>query len=101
MACGTREYSGTRDHERPDVDALLLQYACEAAAILERKGMKPGQGRLVFQVEEGAGHHENAWQRRLPGALRFLLSPWWEHYAPTLPVVPTAELEAGGGGARD
>lgn len=26
--------------------------------------------------EEGAGHHELAWQWRLTGALQFLLGPW-------------------------
>jgi hypothetical protein len=24
LGCGTAEYSATRDHDRPDVDALLL-----------------------------------------------------------------------------
>ncbi len=37
-----------------------------------------GGGRA--QVEAGAGHHEGAWQWRLTDALRYLLSPWWEHY---------------------
>ena len=31
---------------------------------------------LMFQVEDGAGHHELAWQWRLTGALKFLLGPW-------------------------
>jgi len=100
MACGTREYSGTRDHERLDVDGLLLQYACQAAATLEAKGLKPGQGRLLFQVQEGAGHHEGAWQWRLTGALRFLLAPWWAHFPPsappTSPQFPPASPAAGG-----
>lgn len=75
MGCGTAEYSATRDHSRPEVDAQLLHYYCEAARILQDKGMR-GE-RLRFLVEEGAGHHELAWQWRLTGALQFLLSPWW------------------------
>ncbi|GIL61286.1 hypothetical protein Vafri_15684 [Volvox africanus] len=35
LGCGTREYSATRDHDREDVDALLLSYCQEAASILE------------------------------------------------------------------
>lgn len=26
LGCGTKEYSATRDHERPEIDALLLHY---------------------------------------------------------------------------
>ncbi len=76
MACGTLEYSATRDHDRPDVDALLLNYYNEAARILESKGLTAANGRLRYLVEEGAGHHELAWQWRLTGALHFLLGPW-------------------------
>ncbi|KAL6760544.1 Alpha/Beta hydrolase protein [Haematococcus lacustris] len=82
LGCGTREYSATRDHCRPEVDALLLHYCSEAARILDEKGCKGEQGRLRFLVEEGAGHHEGAWQWRLSGALRFLLAPWWAHFRP-------------------
>ncbi len=35
-------------------------------------------GRLRFLVEEGAGHHELAWQWRLTGGLRFVCGPWWD-----------------------
>ncbi len=38
-----REYSATRDHARPDVDKLLLNYCTEAARILDEKGCRPGQ----------------------------------------------------------
>ncbi|GIL79183.1 hypothetical protein Vretimale_16716 [Volvox reticuliferus] len=76
LGCGTREYSATRDHDREDVDALLLSYCQEAASILESQGMRGG--RLQFLVEEGAGHHELAWQWRLTGAMRFLFSAWWD-----------------------
>ena len=71
LAAGTREYSATRDHERLDVDELLLHYAREAARALEERGGLR-DGRLRFQVDEGAGHHESAWAWRLPGALQFL-----------------------------
>ena len=70
LGVGTREYSGTRDHERLDVDQLLLDYACSAARILEEKGIR--DGRLKFQVDQGAGHHEGAWGYRLTGALMHL-----------------------------
>lgn len=77
VGCGTKEYSATRDHERPDVDAYLLHQYCEAAAALEAAGLR-GPQRLRFLVEEEAGHHEKAWAWRLSGALTFLLSPWWD-----------------------
>ncbi|EFJ50202.1 hypothetical protein VOLCADRAFT_89088 [Volvox carteri f. nagariensis] len=76
LGCGTKEYSATRDHDREDVDALLLSYCQEAASILESQGMRGN--RLRFLVEEGAGHHELAWQWRLTGAMRFLFSAWWD-----------------------
>lgn len=58
------------------MDALLLHYYEEAAQALSAAGLRGG--RFIFQVEEGAGHHELAWAWRLTGALRFLLSPWWD-----------------------
>lgn len=76
LGCGTKEYSATRDHVRDDVDALLLHYCCEAARILGEKGMRGSRMQLL--VEDGAGHHELAWQWRLTGAMRFLLSAWWD-----------------------
>lgn len=76
IGCGTAEYSATRDHERPEIDELLLHYYKEAALALEGAGLR-GSQRLRFLVEEGAGHHEKAWAWRLSGALTFLLSPWW------------------------
>ena len=30
-----------------------------------------------LQIGEGAAHTESAWAERLPGALTFLLQPWW------------------------
>src|SRR5438105_18192 len=40
-------------------------------ALLEAKGYGPD--RLRHVVEPGGAHHESAWARRLPDALRFLL----------------------------
>ncbi len=50
LGCGTREYSATRDHCRPEIDALLLHYASEAARILDEKGCRPGQVRRQPRV---------------------------------------------------
>ncbi len=41
--------------------------------LLRQRGFRREQLRYV--EEEGAQHHELAWARRLPGALRFLLTP--------------------------
>jgi predicted alpha/beta superfamily hydrolase/uncharacterized protein involved in tolerance to divalent cations len=41
-------------------------------AALERKGYRPGAD-LLYIEETGGIHHESAWARRLPAALRFLL----------------------------
>jgi hypothetical protein len=43
------------------------------AKILMEKGYKMGE-RLKYVREEGGEHTESAWARRLPEALRFLLS---------------------------
>jgi predicted alpha/beta superfamily hydrolase len=40
--------------------------------LLRRKGYRAGQS-LLYVEEEGGVHHESAWARRLPAALRFLL----------------------------
>ncbi|WIA18323.1 hypothetical protein OEZ85_009788 [Tetradesmus obliquus] len=77
LGCGTLEYSATRDHDRPDVDALLLHQYHEAARLLQERGLR-GPSRLKFLVEEGAGHHEGAWRWRLSGALQFLAHGWWD-----------------------
>jgi predicted alpha/beta superfamily hydrolase len=42
-------------------------------SVLVEKGYKPGKN-LLYVVEKEAEHHEPAWARRLPDALRFLLS---------------------------
>lgn len=58
------------------VMCLALQQYHEAARLLREKGLKGGN-RLRFVVEDGAGHHENAWRRRLAGALEFLGHGWY------------------------
>ncbi|KAF8061885.1 ybbA [Scenedesmus sp. PABB004] len=70
FGCGTREYSGTRDHERHDIDQMLLAQYHEAARLLQEKGLR-GPARFRFMIEEGAGHHEGAWRHRLGDALQF------------------------------
>lgn len=40
FGCGTVEYSATREEQRPDVDALLLQYLQQAAQTLRDKGLQ-------------------------------------------------------------
>lgn len=41
-------------------------------ALLKRQGYRTGET-MFYVEEEGAIHHESAWARRLPAALRFLL----------------------------
>ena len=41
-------------------------------ALLEQRGF--GDGTLLTVLDDGGVHHETAWARRLPAALRFLLS---------------------------
>lgn len=41
-------------------------------SLLKRKGYRAGDT-LLYVEEEGGVHHESAWARRLPNALRFLL----------------------------
>ena len=43
-----------------------------ARRLLEKKGYRAGED-LLYLEEPGALHHEAAWSRRLPAALRFLL----------------------------
>jgi predicted alpha/beta superfamily hydrolase len=40
-------------------------------ALLKRQGYRTGET-MFYVEEEGAIHHESAWARRLPAALRFL-----------------------------
>lgn len=74
LGSGTREFSATREHEengvRPHVDWLLQDYHAQAASVLADKGCT--DGRLRYQLDEGAGHHEGAWAWRLHAALLHL-----------------------------
>jgi predicted alpha/beta superfamily hydrolase len=74
MDVGTAEGVGlaeTRRGQRP----LALQYLLlvrRMDEMLRRKGYRPGVS-LRYVEDEGGIHHESAWARRLPDALRFLL----------------------------
>ena len=62
----------------PRAIALLNpQYTRDAVHIMEEKGVRQHEGRLAFQVDEGAGHIESAWGHRLYGSLQFLCGHWW------------------------
>jgi len=61
---------GTQETKDPEYNAQLMASAEELQAILRRKGL--GADRLKVVVEQGAGHNEGAWSRRLPQALIFL-----------------------------
>jgi predicted alpha/beta superfamily hydrolase len=55
---------------------LASQYLAQVRKInqlLLGKGYRTGHD-LLYVEEEGGIHHESAWARRLPAALRFLLS---------------------------
>lgn len=72
---GTREFPGD-----PDPAGTLTsksgRYVLDARRlydVLAAKGYAPDRD-LLYREDEGAGHHEVAWARRLPDALRFLLA---------------------------
>ena len=62
--------TGTAEAGSPDKDRSMVDDVRELAAILRRAGMDEKRLRLV--IEEGANHHESAWARRFPEALKFL-----------------------------
>jgi predicted alpha/beta superfamily hydrolase len=64
--------TGTAEAGRPDRDRSVVDDVRELAGILRRAGLD--DQRLRFVIEEGANHHESAWARRFPEALRFLFS---------------------------
>jgi predicted alpha/beta superfamily hydrolase len=73
---GGRIYMDVGDNETPDVPGLREAYLNDAErmySLLLAKGYTPDD--LYFVIEPGGTHHETAWARRLPGALRFLLGP--------------------------
>ena len=52
--------------------AFSICATCGGWTGVRRKGYRPGES-LRYIEEEGGVHHESAWARRLPDALRFLL----------------------------
>jgi predicted alpha/beta superfamily hydrolase len=74
MDMGTAEYA-RGPNDAAAVDDLLTQsmpLASRVALMLEEKGYTQGRD-LLYILEEGAAHNEQAWARRFPGAMRFLL----------------------------
>lgn len=61
---------GTAEAGNPDRDRSVVDDVREFDAILGRKGFDDGRLKLV--IEDGGTHHESAWARRFPEALRFL-----------------------------
>lgn len=64
---------GTVETARHEVDRETVANVRRFEAMLRRRRL--GQQRLKVVIEEGAGHSEAAWARRLPGALSFLFGP--------------------------
>jgi predicted alpha/beta superfamily hydrolase len=62
--------TGTNEVGRKERDQSVVDDVRELAAILQRSGLNEQRLRLV--IEEGGTHHESAWARRFPEALRFL-----------------------------
>jgi predicted alpha/beta superfamily hydrolase len=62
--------TGTAELGNPDRDRSVVDDVREFNAILRRCGLDERRLRLV--IEEGGIHHESAWARRFPEALRFL-----------------------------
>ncbi len=61
---------GTSETGNPDRDRSVVDDVRELDSILRRSGLGETQLRLV--IEDGGTHHESAWARRFPEALRFL-----------------------------
>jgi predicted alpha/beta superfamily hydrolase len=61
---------GTAEAGRADRDRSVVDDVRELAGIMRRAGLD--HRRLDLVIDEGATHHESAWARRLPEALRFL-----------------------------
>lgn len=57
---------------RPSSPEGYVQQVRRMSALLVRRGYRIGED-LLYVEEEGGIHHESAWARRLPAALRFLL----------------------------
>ena len=73
--------TGTSEVGRPERDQSVVDDVRELAGILRRAGLDDQRLKLV--IEEGAPHHESAWARRFPDALKFLFAN--EAAAPQVP----------------
>jgi predicted alpha/beta superfamily hydrolase len=62
--------TGTAEAGRKDRDQSVVDDVREMAGILYRAGLDDNRLRLV--IEDGGTHHESAWARRFPEALKFL-----------------------------
>jgi predicted alpha/beta superfamily hydrolase len=62
--------TGTAESGREDVNRSMVDDVRELAGILGRAGL--GDDRMELLIDEGGTHHESAWARRFPEALRFL-----------------------------
>lgn len=72
---GTRELGGSP--EKREARRRSRRYYASVRRLkrlLVKKGYRPRHTLLMVE-EQWAGHHEPAWARRLPDALRFLLTP--------------------------
>ena len=74
MDVGTAEGSGLGSDPQSQGSFAdhYVQQVRRMNSLLRRKGYQPGET-LLYVEEEGGIHHESAWARRLPAALRFLL----------------------------
>jgi predicted alpha/beta superfamily hydrolase len=71
---GTAELDHIPPENRGQItSAIYRDDARRMRDLLLRKGYQPARD-LLYVEEEGAPHHESAWARRLPAALRFLLA---------------------------
>lgn len=75
LDAGTREYGEDHGHRAHRAAASRRYYASvrRLKSILVRKGYRPLRD-LMHVEEKWAGHSETSWARRLPPAMRFLLT---------------------------
>ena len=67
---------GDQEDEDEERRRAYLDGFQRMTALLHRRGF--GDDDLLAVLEKGGRHHESAWARRLPDALRFLLRPFGE-----------------------
>jgi len=69
-----RLYIDVGNDETPDSPDLSARYREEARRMVDLLAeLGYGEDELEFVLEDGAVHHEDAWARRFPDAVRFLL----------------------------